>query len=288
MGYITATGIFAFLAIMFVFISIVIKHENKKALFNNFILGNKNEIYRLSNLFVKISKPLMPSKEKREEVRKYLNELSLKEYTPERIYTFAIIAGILMGIMYFAVLSLVLNQYIAISGLLIGVVFGYKMPIILLKSKYKKMQEEKQMGILPYIEMLQVACDAGLTLTLAIERVYEYYPSSLALEFKKANNDFMANIKTRRQSFQEIIQRVGGDEIRLLIESLIQSLDIGTPMKTTLKNLSDIIRRDLQRVIIGKGQKAKWKNFIVSVCFQFPPFIFIIAGPGIAGIMDSL
>ena len=37
-------------------------------------------------------------------------------------------------------------------------------------------------------------------------------------EFKKANNDFMSNIKNRQDSLHDIVDKVGGNEIKLLIE----------------------------------------------------------------------
>ena len=78
MGYINATGIFSFLAIMLICISIVVKYESKRVLFNNFILRHKKERYKLSDLFRKMIRPIMPSKIQIDEVRKYVENQGKK------------------------------------------------------------------------------------------------------------------------------------------------------------------------------------------------------------------
>ena len=288
MPYQEVSGILAFISIMFLICAVIIRREKRKKLLESFILREKsNEMENIVDTLARLLGPLMPEKSKLEEIRHYLNELDYKNINPERLYVYTIGVGLILGVLYFLVLSMI-NFYLAIIGIFLGIITGYYLPLIYLKSKFENIQNEKQMGILPYVEMLQVACEAGLTLTLAVERVHEYYPSPISLEFKKANNDFMANISSRRESLQNIIDRVGGEEIHVLIEALIQSIDIGTPMKTALKTLADSIRRELRKRIIDKGQQAKWKNFVVSICFQFPPYIFIIAGPALASLMGAL
>jgi len=288
MTYQSVASIFVFCSIILFVVSIIIKVEEKRKLSEKFILRKASSASNSTiDFLVRLFGPLMPAKSKLDEIKYYLEQLEYKNISPERIYFYTIGGGILFGFFYFFLLA-VINIFLAIPGIFLGIILGYQLPIIYLRSKYESIQKEKQMGILPYVEMLQVTCEAGLTLTLAIDRVYEYYPTSLALEFKKANNDFMANIKTRRESLLGIIERVGGDEIRFLIESIIQSLETGSPIKGVLKMLADTIRRELRKKIIMQGQKAKWKNFIVSICFQFPPYIFIIAGPALVGLMGSL
>jgi len=288
MSYQSLASTFVFCSIILFVVSILIKVDEKRKLSEKFILRKASSASNSTiDFLVRLFGPLMPGKSKLDEIKYYLEQLEYKNISPERIYSYTIGGGILFGFFYFFLLS-VINIFLAVPGIFLGIILGYQLPIIYLRSKYENIQKEKQMGILPYVEMLQVTCEAGLTLTLAIDRVYEYYPTSLALEFKKANNDFMANIKTRRESLLGIIERVGGDEVRFLIESIIQSLETGSPIKGVLKMLADTIRRELRKKIIMQGQKAKWKNFIVSICFQFPPYIFIIAGPALVGLMGAL
>ena len=59
-------------------------------------------------------------------------------------------------------------------------------------------------------------------------------------------------------------------------------------MRQVLKNMADSIRRDMKRREIDIGQRANWKNFIISLVFQFPPYIFIVAGPSFVGLLSAL
>jgi len=279
--------ILAFLTAMSFVVAYLLKQEKERKRYEKMLYSDDSEekiskralIYRILLL-----------NEKSEKVRlldKYIKELGYKRLTVDKILLYSIICGMVMSAMYFfLIIDISIN--LAIILLIPGFMMGYMIPGILLKARYESMQKEMQLNILPYVEMLQIACEAGLTLTLAIERVYSYYPTKLSYEFKKANNDFMSNVKNRQDSLYDIVDKVGGNEIKLLIESIIQAIDTGTPMRQVLKNMADSIRRDMKRRVIEIGQKAKWKNFIVSIVFQFPPYIFIVAGPSFIGLLSVL
>ena len=279
--------ILAFLTAMSFVVAYLLKQEKERKRYEKMLYSDDSEekiskralIYRILLL-----------NEKSEKVRlldKYIKELGYKRLTVDKILLYSIICGMVMSAMYFfLIIDISIN--LAIILLIPGFMMGYMIPGILLKARYESMQKEMQLNILPYVEMLQIACEAGLTLTLAIERVYSYYPTKLSYEFKKANNDFMSNVKNRQDSLYDIVDKVGGNEIKLLIESIIQAIDTGTPMRQVLKNMADSIRRDMKRRVIDIGQKAKWKNFVVSLVFQFPPYIFIVAGPSFIGLLSVL
>lgn len=280
-------SIVAFLTAMSFVLAFLLKQEKERKRYEDMLYGNDSEekiskrglIYRILLL-----------NEKSQKVRlldKYIKELGYRRLTVDKILLYSIICGMIMSAMYFFII-IDINTILAVALLIPGFMMGYMIPGILLKSRYESMQKEMQLNVLPYVEMLQIACEAGLTLTLAIERVYSYYPTKLSYEFKKANNDFMSNIKNRQDSLYDIVDKVGGNEIKLLIESIIQAIDTGTPMRQVLKNMADSIRRDMKRKVIDIGQKAKWKNFIVSLVFQFPPYIFIVAGPSFVGLLSAL
>lgn len=280
-------SIIAFLTAMSFVIAYLLKQEKERKRYESMLYSEDSEdqiskrrlIYRILLL-----------NEKSQKVRlldKYIKELGYNRLTVDKILLYSIICGMIMSAMYFF-LIIDINVIMAVILLIPGFIMGYMVPGILLKARYESMQKEMQLNILPYVEMLQIACEAGLTLTLAIERVYSYYPTKLSYEFKKANNDFMSNIKNRQDSLYDIVDKVGGNEIKLLIESIIQAIDTGTPMRQVLKNMADSIRRDMKRKVIDIGQKAKWKNFVVSLVFQFPPYIFIVAGPSFIGLLSVL
>lgn len=284
MFYSYLSGFFAFCSIVMISIYAVMVLNKKKITFETFFYKKSFD----ENIEITTQKLiyLIFGKSNLNELSTYLNLLEYR-VSSEKIAIYSTTISSIFSVVFFMILVKI-NILLAIASFIIFIMFGTKISIIYLKMKYENIQEEKRLGILPYVEMLQVASEAGLTLTLAIERIYEYYPTPLALEFKKANNDFMTNVKTRSQSLYEIIDRVGGDEIRFLIESIMQALDTGTPMRNTLKTLANTIRRETRKRILDMGQKAKWKNFIISICVQFPPFIFIIAGPSMVGLLGSL
>lgn len=280
-------AILAFLTAMSFVIAYLLKQEKERKRYETMLYGNDSEEKNSKHSLLYRVLLLDERSQKVRLLDKYINELEYKRLTVDKILLYSVISGMIMSAMYFF-LIIDINVIFALVLIVPGFIMGYMIPGILLKARYESMQKEMQLNILPYVEMLQIACEAGLTLTLAIERVYSYYPTKLSYEFKKANNDFMGNIKNRQDSLYDIVDKVGGTEIKLLIESIIQAIDTGTPMRQVLKNMADSIRRDMKRKVIDIGQKAKWKNFMVSLVFQFPPYIFIVAGPSFIGLLSVL
>jgi tight adherence protein C len=150
------------------------------------------------------------------------------------------------------------------------------------------MQLNRQLDVLPFIEMLQIISGAGLTLSNAIDRVYEYHPSPIALEFRVANSYRNTNIKTRREVYEEIIRRVGGEDIRILVEEILQAFEIGTPIHTVLEKMGNEIRKEKRKKIKLQAQTVKWKNFMISLVFQLPPYLFILIGPSFYELINSI
>ena len=277
-------GIVFIIAFFLFFIAIYMRMLKKQNIYGDKILGDKNEKMNIEKVFLKL---IMPNEEKLKKIKNYISILKL-EIKIEKMYILAFGISLVFGVVYFGMVVYFANVTYAFIAMLIGASFGYKLPEMILKSRFEELQEDLQLGILPYIEMLQAACQAGLTLTLAIDRIHRHYPTPLALEFKNVNNDYISNIKSRREAYDDLMHLVGGDDIRSLVEALTQSLEIGTPMKNVLFKQAESVRSELRKKIKAQGQAAKWKNFVISIGFQLPPYLFIVIGPSFFELIKNL
>lgn len=281
-------GVLVFVSIAVISASFMIRQNDLRkwndALINRDTLWNRKQ----ENNLVKVLQEILFGKEgTREEITNSLLKAGYENISPETVYILSMIMGAFLSIFAFGVFY-TQSMFLTVVAVAVSALFGYRILFILLKARAESFQKEKQAGVLVYAEALQVACEAGLSLILAIERISEYYPSSLSMEFKQAYEEFMQNMKTKKEALQDIIDRVGGEEIKILVDSIIQAEDTGASVRNILQSVAESIRNTARKNIMEKGEKAKWKNFAVSWIFQFIPYLYIIIGPAIISLGTAL
>lgn len=277
-------AVFMSLSVFSVFFYVYTTLQKKEEHYLTQITGEKDYKSGLSDIFVKL---ITPGNDRLKETQTYLSTMEY-EVTAQKIFIVGFFSAIAFCVIYFLMVYYFTGFLLAAFAAVVGAVFGYKIPEIILKSKFKDFQVRRQTGVLSFLEMLQVACEAGLTLNIAIDRIYQYYPSPLALEFKRANSEYLGNLKSRREAYENIVRRVGGEDIRTLVEEILQAFETGSPIREVLGSLAKEIRRDKRKEIKIKAQANKWKNFLISIVFQLPPYIFILIGPSFYELMKSL
>lgn len=281
-------GVLVFVSLAVIFASFVIRQNDLQrwndALINRgSFTGRKRE-----DTFKRVLQEILFGKEgTKEEIINSLEKAGYENVLPETIYILSMIMAAFLSVFTFGMFY-TQSMFFTVTAVAISALFGYRILFILLKARAESFQKEKQAGVLVYAEALQVACEAGLSLILAIDRIAEYYPSSLSLEFKQAYEEFMQNMKTKREALQGIIDRVGGEEIKILVDSIIQAEDTGSSVRNILQTVAESIRNTAKRNIVEKGEKAKWKNFLISWVFQFIPYLYIIIGPAIISLGTAL
>lgn len=210
-----------------------------------------------------------------------------EDIPPDSLYVASIVVAGILSVVAFSIFYYY-SMFMTVIAVAISAIFGYRIIFILLGIKAESMQKDKQAGVLVYVEALQVACEAGLSLLVAIERVARHYPSPLSDEFKQAYDEFSQNIKTKRQALSGIVDRVGGEEIKILIDSILQAEETGASIRIILQSVADSIRSDSKNKILARGEQAKLKNFVITWVFQFMPYMYIIIGPALANIGSVL
>lgn len=230
---------------------------------------------------------LVRNEDSLEHVKLLLNKAGYEDIPPDSVYVAAIVIAGILSVFAFSIFYYQ-SMLMTVISVAMSAIFGYKLIFILLGVRAENVQKEKQSGVLVYAEALQVACEAGLSLLVAIQRVSEYYPSKLSEEFRQAYDEFSQNIKTKREALIGISERVGGEEIKILIDSILQAEETGASIRSILQSVADSIRNESKNRILIRGEKAKIKNFIVTWVFQFIPYMYIIIGPALVNIGSVL
>lgn len=282
-NYEVAAAVLIFIAICFLFVSIVIRRAEKKRWVES--IANPNFLEYERKFSKRVGKAILKGKNG-EKIKDKLIKAGMDDVPPERLYYVAMISAVILGSIFFWSF-IMYNKYIAIAATAFTTFAGYKLPFIALNAKVDMIQKEKRQGVLAYAETIKLACDAGLTFIQAVERIPRHLPSPLSMEFKQAYDEFYDG-KNKKEALQGITERVGGDEVKLLIDAIIQSDETGIPPDEILDSLISSIRDTTEQKIENIGLNAKWKNFMVSMLIQFPAYIYIVMAPAIVALGEAL
>ncbi|OGH96145.1 MAG: hypothetical protein A2039_09115 [Candidatus Melainabacteria bacterium GWA2_34_9] len=169
--------------------------------------------------------------------------------------------------------------------LLMGPLFGFKLPDIMLKSKSKNRADEVTYSLPDALDLLTVCVEAGLGLDSAISRVAQEQKNSapiLAYEFQRVSKDILAGIP-RSDAFRNLLKRNASQELRSFVGLLIQSDKLGTSISQSLRVYSDALRIKRRQKAEELASKAGVKMSLPLVLFILPAtFVVILAPAGIS------
>ena len=138
-----------------------------------------------------------------------------------------------------------------------------------------------------FADLIATAVSAGLPLTEAVRRVSADAPGLVARELLRAVQEMAAG-KPRAQAWRDLIDRVPGDDLRVIVNAIMQAEQYGT-------SVADIIRYQVQQIRLFKQQEAQRIAQAATVKMRVPmlllilfPFMVLLLGPALLQIAKLL
>ena len=120
---------------------------------------------------------------------------------------------------------------------LIGCLFGYMAPSLVLARMAKRRQHKMRLGLPDALDLLVVSVEAGLGLDQAIQRVSQelaFAHPDLCDELRLINLELRAG-KPRSEALHNLGERTGVDDIISLVAMLVQTDKFGTSVAQSLR-----------------------------------------------------
>jgi tight adherence protein C len=182
----------------------------------------------------------------------------------------------------------------AISRMLIvgiaGAIIGYIAPSFVLDSLVKRYTKRIRRAMPDVVDLLVVCVDAGFGIEQALLRTAREmsiaYPE-VCYELIETNRQRQAGL-TREQAWENLVSRTKVDDIEALVSILNQSEQLGTPLASGLRNLSDSLRTHRRLVAQETAARASVLLLIPLVLFIFPTVFIVIMGPAVLTLMNTL
>jgi len=196
---------------------------------------------------------------------------------------------VILSSLYFSILpeDKSLSPGVEIAILIIGALFCFKLPDILIKNKILKRQQELNLTFPDALDMMLICVQGGIGLEQTIDRVAgEIAESSetLAEELGILSAE-MAMLNDRKQALQDFARRVGSGAGKNFATSLIQAEQYGTSVSGAMRVMSDEMREMRMSEAERKAAALPPMLTVPMILFFLPALFIVILGP--AGISVS-
>lgn len=208
-----------------------------------------------------------------------------------------------MNAVDFQVLKLVLNimmpAIFAVYGKLLKLGFGgaaifavlglalsVLVPEYYIKQKIKQRYKQALKELPDFLDLLTVCLEAGLGFDGALNKVIGKRTGVLSAEFHICIEEIRLG-KTRREGLTGIRDRLEFDEMKSLINSILQAEKLGISIVQVLRIKSEEEREKRRQRAEEEAMKAPIKILFPLVLFIFPSIFTVLLGPAIIQLIST-
>lgn len=225
-----------------------------------------------------ITERFTPQKQLEESRR--LIELAGMSTDPTQFFLLRIISTILGGIfgLFVGFVGLQAPAFQGILWTLGGIIIGNNLPVMSLKSRISKRQEEVLKSLPDALDLLVICVEAGLGFDQAMGKVYEKWDTEMALAFGRVLREIQLG-KPRRVALKNMAERLDVPDVNSFTAAIIQAEQLGVSMSSILRVQADQMRVKRRQRAQEKAQQAPVKMMIPMVLLIFPSIWIVLLGP---------
>ena len=203
---------------------------------------------------------------------------------------FLVIIGILVGtlpilaVLYAASMGMGGPQ--ALGAFAVAAFAGGYLPRFWLLGRIKRRQKEIWKSLPDAFDLITASVEAGLGVDAAFSRVLDKVHGPFAEELTRTMNEIQMG-RSRRDAFTELAERTGVDELRSLINAVIQAESMGISIGGVIRVQTGVIRTKRRQKAEEQAFKAPIKMVFPLVFFIFPAIMVVIGGPAVIQMMDT-
>jgi tight adherence protein C len=170
-----------------------------------------------------------------------------------------------------------------IPAVMLGAGIGYVVPAFVLARLTARRQKVIQNGLPDALDLFIVCLEAGSSLDQAILKTSQDldvpYPA-LAEELRMVTTEMRAG-KPRLEAFKNFATRTGVDDVRALVNMLVQADRFGTSISLALRTHADTARTKRRQRAEERAQKIGVKLVFPLAFCLFPAFYVVTLGAAV-------
>jgi tight adherence protein C len=174
-------------------------------------------------------------------------------------------------------------------SLIMAILGGHRLTNLNLQYLAEKRQADIEHGVPDLIDLLVICTESGLDLNRSIRRIARELRTSnptLADELSLTSIE-LEMIPDHRQVFKNLEDRTNCTEIKVLSKTLSQSIEYGSSLSVTLRDLAIESRQKRMLNAEAKAAQAPTLLTLPMMFFIMPCLFIVMLGPVIIGMMKS-
>ena len=166
-------------------------------------------------------------------------------------------------------------------------ILGIYGPRVMVMGRVKRRQKAIWRSLPDAFDLITASVEAGLGIDAAFTRVIEKVHGPFAEELTRTMREIQMG-RSRKDSFLDMADRTGVDELRQLINAVIQAEAMGISIGGVIRVQTGVIRTKRRQKAEEQAFKAPIKMVFPLVFFIFPAIMIVIGGPAIIQMKNNI
>ena len=187
------------------------------------------------------------------------------------------LVGLILGLIIPLPIPAILTALI-VGAMAAGI--GFLLPQVWLNSRIATRRREIQRSLADSADLLCLVVESGLSLDEGMLSITERFHNALGDEMGKVLREIRLG-RPRLAALEEMANNVGVQELHQLVESIVQSEQMGVPIARLLRVQARELRRGQRQLAQERAAQASLKMIIPMVGCIFPVLWIILLGPAL-------
>jgi tight adherence protein C len=194
------------------------------------------------------------------------------------------IAGLALGL----IVPLSIPDFLAAP--LVGALFavlGYFLPVLWLEQRISARRRQIQRSLAEATDLLTLVVESGMSLDEGMMSITERFHNALGDEIGKVLREIRLG-RPRMSALEHMADTAGVQDLHHLVESIVQSDQMGVPIARLLRVQATEMRRRQRQGAQERAAQASSRMVFPMVGCIFPVLWIVLLGPAIIQVLRSL
>jgi tight adherence protein C len=169
----------------------------------------------------------------------------------------------------------------------IAAVIGYFLPSLWLEQRISSRRHQIQRSLAEATDLLTLVVESGMSLDEGLLSITERFHNALGDEIGKVLREIRLG-RPRMAALEHMAETTGVPDLHHLVESIVQSDQMGVPIARLLRVQAMEMRRRQRQTAQERAAQASSRMVFPMVGCIFPVLWIVLLGPAIIQIMKSL
>jgi tight adherence protein C len=194
------------------------------------------------------------------------------------------IVGLSLGVLLRTPMPAIL---LAPAAGVVAALMGYMTPVLWLEQRISQRRHQIERSLAEATDLLTLVVESGMSLDEGLLSITERFHNALGDEIGKVLREIRLG-RPRMVALEHMAETTGAADLHHLVESIVQSDQMGVPIARLLRVQATEMRRRQRQTAQERAAQASSRMVFPMVGCIFPVLWIVLLGPAIIQILKSL